>query len=69
MSATALEIDEAMKDLEREDPVKAELVQLRFFGGLSTRQAAGVLGIPGTTADRHWAYAKAWLYNEMSGDR
>lgn len=64
-----VDLDAAMTRLAAEDPVKAQLVQLRYFAGLSTRQAAAVLGIPTTTADRHWTYARAWLYREMSGDR
>ncbi len=51
--------------LAEEDPSKAELVKLRFFAGLSLPQAAAVLRISPTTADRHWSYARAWLYNEL----
>ena len=51
--------------LAEETPSKADLVKLRFFAGLSLPQAAAVLGISPTTADRHWAYARAWLYNEL----
>ena len=60
-----LDLDEALGHLAEEDPVKADLVKLRFFAGLSLPQAAAVLGISSTTADRHWAYARAWLYNEL----
>jgi len=63
-----LELDEALRRLESEDPVKADLVKLRFFGGLSLREAAAILGISESTADRYWAYARAWLYNEMAGE-
>lgn len=56
-----LDLDEALTQLAVEDPEKAELVSLRFFGGLTLREAAAVLGISITTADRHWAYARAWL--------
>ena len=60
-----LDLDEAIGHLAEEDPAKADLVKLRFFAGLSLPQAAAVLGISPTTADRHWAYARAWLYNEL----
>ncbi len=60
-----LDLDEALGRLAEEDPSKADLVKLRFFAGLSLPQAAAVLGISSTTADRHWAYARAWLYNEL----
>jgi RNA polymerase sigma factor (sigma-70 family) len=54
--------------LAREDPRKAELVKLRYFAGLSVQEAADVLGISRATADRYWAYAKAWLYCAISGE-
>ena len=60
-----LDLDEAIGCLAREDAAKADLVKLRFFAGLSLPQAAAVLGISSTTADRYWAYARAWLYNEL----
>ena len=60
-----LDLDEALGRLADEDRVKADLVKLRFFAGLSLPQAASVLGISSTTADRHWAYARAWPYNDL----
>ncbi len=60
-----LDLDEALGRLAEEDQGKADLVKLRFFAGLSLPQVAAVLGISSTTADRHWAYARAWLYNEL----
>jgi RNA polymerase sigma factor (TIGR02999 family) len=60
-----LALDEALDALAREAPQKAELVQLRFFGGLSVEEAARCLGISRATADRHWAYARAWLYDRL----
>jgi RNA polymerase sigma factor (TIGR02999 family) len=57
-----LALDDALKQLAREDPVKAELVKLRCFAGLSHQEAARALGISRPTADRYWAYAKARLY-------
>lgn len=62
-----LALDEALSRLEREDPAKAELVKLRFFAGLTVEQAAQALGISRATADRHWAFARAWLYHEIAG--
>ncbi len=61
-------LDEALKSLAREDPVGAELVGLRVFAGLTLAEAAEVLGIGRRTADRYWAYARAWLCDALSGD-
>jgi len=58
-------LDEALTKLEDQDRQKAELVKLRFFAGLTSKQAAAVLGISTATADRAWAYARAWLKTEM----
>ena len=55
-------VHEALERLARHDPVKAELVQLRYFAGLSVEEAADLLGISRATADRYWRYAKTWLY-------
>jgi RNA polymerase sigma factor (TIGR02999 family) len=60
-----LAVHEALNKLAAEDPQKAELVKLRFFAGLSVEEAAGVLGVSEPTVKRHWAYAKAWLYQEI----
>ena len=61
-----LAVDEALSRLAAEDPTKAELVKLRYFGGLSVEDAGRVLGISRATADRYWAYARVWLYSELS---
>jgi RNA polymerase sigma factor (TIGR02999 family) len=61
-------LDEALGKLAEEDPAKEELVKLRYFGGLSIDEAALVLGISRATANRYWAYARAWLYAEITGD-
>jgi RNA polymerase sigma factor (TIGR02999 family) len=62
-----LALDEALRKLACQDPIKARLVELRYFGGLTGEQAAEVLQISPTTADRHWAYARAWLQAEIRG--
>jgi RNA polymerase sigma factor (TIGR02999 family) len=62
-----LALDEALDKLAAVDPAKARLVELRYFAGLTAEQAAEVLGISPTTADRHWAYARAWLQAEVRG--
>jgi RNA polymerase sigma factor (TIGR02999 family) len=56
-----LALDEALQQLEAEDPRKAELVKLRFFGGLTAAQAAAALGVSMSTAEKDWAYARSWL--------
>jgi RNA polymerase sigma factor (TIGR02999 family) len=61
-----LALDEALNGLAMEDREKYELVKLRFFAGLTIAQAADVLGISTSTADRHWAYARAWLYRRVA---
>jgi RNA polymerase sigma factor (TIGR02999 family) len=63
-----LALDEALEKLARVEPLKAELVKLRYFAGLTAEQAATTLGISTTTADRYWAYARAWLRTEMRED-
>ena len=60
-----LALDEALDQLAAEDPIKAELVKLRCFAGLSHQDAAQALGISRATADRYWAYAKSWLYCKL----
>jgi len=62
-----LALDEALERLAAEDPVKARLVELRYFAGLTNDQAAIVLGVSASTADRHWAYARAWLQTAVRG--
>jgi RNA polymerase sigma factor (TIGR02999 family) len=62
-----LALDGALEKLAALDPVKARLVELRYFAGLTGEQAAEVLGISPSTADRHWAYARAWLRAEVFG--
>ncbi len=61
-----LALDEALTKLAVEEPAKARLVTLRFFAGLTMPEAAGVLGISLATAERHWTFAKSWLFAELS---
>ncbi len=61
-------LDEALERLGRENEVCAELVKLRFFAGLSIRDAATALNISTSTADRCWAYARAWLFSALRPD-
>ena len=62
-----LALDEALSQLAALDARKAQLVELRFFAGLTNDQAAAVLGISPTTADRDWAFARAWLRDAVRG--
>lgn len=59
-------LDEALERLSKIDRVKAELVKLRYFAGLTGEQAAQLLGISQSTADRYWAYARSWLRLEIT---
>ena len=63
---TALAVDAALVRLARLDPRKAQLVELRFFGGLSLAQAANVQGVSLATAKRDWAFARTWLLREVT---
>ena len=60
-----LAINEALDRFAAQDPKKAELIKLRYFVGLTIKEAADVLGISEATAKRNWAYARAWLYKEI----
>ena len=62
-----LELDAALDRLAGEFPEAAELVKLRFFAGMTLGEAAEALGLPRRTADRHWAFARAWLAAELAG--
>jgi RNA polymerase sigma factor (TIGR02999 family) len=59
-------LDEALDRLTKRDPQKAELVKLRYFAGMTIEEAAAALGISAATAKRHWAYARAWLYQAIA---
>jgi RNA polymerase sigma factor (TIGR02999 family) len=63
-----LALDEALQQLEAEDPVKARLVKLRFFAGASLEDAARMLGLSPSTAKRAWVFARSWLYGRLHGD-
>lgn len=60
-----LALHEALERLAERDPLKAELVKLRFFAGLSMTEAAKTLGLSEPTAKRYWSYARAWLFREL----
>jgi RNA polymerase sigma factor (TIGR02999 family) len=69
-SADVIQLDEALTRLAEFDPQQAQLVELRFFGGLSIEEAADVLGISRTTVKRNWNLSKAWLARELQrGDQ
>jgi RNA polymerase sigma factor (TIGR02999 family) len=61
-----LALDDALTRLAKAEPVKAELVKLRYFAGLSLEESAAVLGVSLATAKRYWATARAWLFAELS---
>jgi RNA polymerase sigma factor (TIGR02999 family) len=67
-SEDLLALDEALTRLAAQDPVKAEVVKLRFFAGLTMPEVAQSLGVSLTTAERHWTYARTWLYAELTDD-
>lgn len=62
-------LDEALKRLEQREPRASRVVELRFFTGLSEREAAEALGISIATLKRDWQFAKAWLSNELAARR
>jgi RNA polymerase sigma factor (TIGR02999 family) len=61
-----LALDEALNKLAAEDPVRADLVKLRFFAGLTVSEAGQLLGISERTVKRHWTFARAWLHQELT---
>jgi RNA polymerase sigma factor (TIGR02999 family) len=63
-----LDLDDALKRLAALDPTRAELVKLRFFAGLTMPEAAAALGISLATAERYWAFARTWLYAELTAE-
>jgi RNA polymerase sigma factor (TIGR02999 family) len=63
---TLLAVDDAMAKLEAEEPVVAEVVKLRYFAGFTIEQTAEALAISVRTANRHWAYARAWLHQQLA---
>jgi len=58
-------MDEALEQLRSEDPEKARIVVLKFFGGLTNQEVAGTVGTTERTVERQWAYAKAWLFRKI----
>ncbi len=58
-------IDDALEKLQQQDPEKARVVVLKFFGGLTNEQVAESVGVTVRTVERHWAYAKAWLFQSI----
>src|ERR1051325_3787802 len=66
--AMLLTLDEALTKLTQEHPDRAELVKLRYFAGMSLPEAARAMGLSETTAKRHWAFARAWLYQQIAGE-
>jgi RNA polymerase sigma factor (TIGR02999 family) len=68
-SEEVLALDEALQKLTEQDKAAADVVRLRFFAGLSLPEVAKLLGISPRTADRLWAYARAWLHQEIQGNR
>jgi RNA polymerase sigma factor (TIGR02999 family) len=67
-SLDVLAVNEALERFEKVDSLKARLVKLRYFAGLTIPQAADALGISSTTADRYWSYARAWLHADLKTD-
>jgi RNA polymerase sigma factor (TIGR02999 family) len=64
-----LALDEALNKLAEKHPEKAKLVKLRYFAGMKNEEAAEALGIAASTADRYWAFARAWLHREIASQR
>jgi RNA polymerase sigma factor (TIGR02999 family) len=67
-AAELVALDEALQKLAEQEPNKAKLVELRYFGGLSIEETAEVLGVGTATVTRQWRIVKAWLYKEIAGE-
>ena len=67
-SAEVIAVDEALSRLAALDPRKSQIVELRYFGGLSVEESAELLGLSSRTIKREWRWAKAWLYRELAGE-
>ena len=67
-STDLVALDDALTLLREEDPLKCDIVEMRFFGGLKNQEIADALGVSSRTVERHWRYAKAWLYRELTGN-
>jgi len=67
-SEQLLDVNDALDKLAQERPLEAEVVKLRFFVGMTIEEAAEILGISARTAKNYWAHAKAWLYQEITGE-
>ncbi|MEQ1606503.1 MAG: sigma-70 family RNA polymerase sigma factor [Pyrinomonadaceae bacterium] len=65
-SADLIALDDALTELAKMDPVKAQIIELRYFGGLTTDETAEVLGVSPITIKRHWKMTKAWLYGQLT---
>jgi RNA polymerase sigma-70 factor, ECF subfamily len=65
-SADLIALDDALTELAKMDPMKAQIVELRYFGGLTMDEAAEVLGVSVITVKRHWKMTKAWLYGQLA---
>lgn len=61
-----LALHEALERLEADDPRKGEIVNLRFFAGLTVEETAGILGVSRRTVEREWRYVRAWLYEQLA---
>lgn len=65
-STELIALDDALTELAKMDPLKAQIVELKYFGGLTSDEAAEVLGLSTITIKRHWKMTKAWLYGQLS---
>lgn len=65
-SSDLVALDDALLELAKMDPDKAKIVELRYFGGLSIEETAEVMGLSVPTINRHWKFAKTWLYTELT---
>ena len=65
-SDDVLAVHDAIQELEATDPLKAQIVLLRYFAGLTMDETATILDVPERTLDRHWRYIRAWLIKKLS---
>lgn len=68
LAGELLDLNDSLEAFERIEPLKAQVVKLKFFGGMTISEIASVMNLSSASIERHWAYAKVWLYQRMNSE-